>query len=179
MKRLLCALALVAFGAAPALADPKSDLMASMIGLGKASSYHVSVISKRGSIEGDIALPSKMHITSPQFEMIKIDQTTWVKIGGQWRQFALPGMEQITAGITGAIETARGKQDDLVVTDLGMKVPAGGGGPMHAYSMTNKAGKSPATAFVDGGTLTEIDNADGTAMKFSKFNVPVDISPPM
>jgi hypothetical protein len=82
-------------------------------------------------------------------------------------------------GMSGLIDTARGKADDMVVTDLGMKVPSGGGGPLHAYSVTNKAGKSPSTIFLDGGTLTEIDGSDGTALKFSKFNVPVDISPPM
>ena len=179
MKRLLCALALVAFGASPALADPKSDVMAAIVGFAKASSYHVSVIAKRGGIEGDMALPSKMHIISPQFEMIKIDATTWMKIGGQWRQLNMPGMEQMMGGMSGLIDTARGKADDMVVTDLGMKVPSGGGGPLHAYSVTNKAGKSPSTIFLDGGTLTEIDGSDGTALKFSKFNVPVDISPPM
>jgi hypothetical protein len=178
MKRLLFALALVGLGASPALADPKSDVMAAMMGFAKATTYHVSVISKLGSIQGDMALPSKMHFSMPQFEMIKIDATTWVKVGGQWRQFQMPGMEQVTAGITGAVETARGKADDMVVTDLGMKTPAAGGGPLHAYSITNKAGKSPSTVFLDGGTLTEVDAADGTAVKFSKFNVPVDISPP-
>lgn len=179
MKRLLCALVLVVFGASPALADPKSDVMAAMAGFAKASSYHVSVVGKLGGIEGDMALPSKMHITSAQFEMIKIDSATWIKIGGKWRQLQIPGMDRMTAGISGAIHTARGKEDDMVVTDLGMKAPAAGGPPLHAYGVTNKAGKSPATIFLDGGTLTEVDGSDGTAVKFSKFNVPVDISPPI
>jgi hypothetical protein len=178
MKRVLCALALVAFGAAPALADPKSDVLAAMIGFAKASSYHISVIGKSGAIEGDMALPAKMHIMSPQFEMIKIDSTTWVKVSGGWRQFNMPGMEQMTAGLNEAIATARGKEDDLVVTDLGMKLPGGGGRPLHAYSVTNKAGKSPSTVFLDRGTLVEVDGSDGTAVKFSKFNAPVEISPP-
>jgi hypothetical protein len=178
MKRLLCALALVAFGAAPALADPKSDVLAAMGNLAKATSYHVSVVGKLGTVEGDMALPGKMHIVSPQFEMIKIDTSTWVKMGGQWRQFNMPGMEQMTALVTDQIAKVSGKEDDLVVTDLGLKVPAGGGGPLHAYSVTNKAGKSPSTIFIDGGTMAEVDSSEGTVLKFSKFNAPVNISPP-
>jgi len=65
------------------------------------------------------------------------------------------------------------------VTDLGMKTPLSGGPPLHAYSMTNKAGKSPATMFVDGGVLKEIDNTDGSSVIISKIGAPVDISPPM
>jgi hypothetical protein len=127
-----------------------------------------------------MALPSKMHMTSAQFEMIKIDATTWIKIGGQWRQFAMPGMDQMTGPLTGAIAaTHYDNPDDLVVSDLGMKSPASGGAPLHAYSVTNKAGKSPATIFLDGGRVVEVDNTDGTCVQFSKFNVPVDIEPPI
>lgn len=180
MKRLLCALALVVFAAAPASADPKSDLMAAMIGFAKATTFHMEVSAKRGTLEADMALPGKMHVSSAQFEMIKIDTTTWIKVGGQWRQFAMPGMEQMTGALTNAIAAAHYENpDDLVVTDLGMKTPAAGGSPLHAYSVTNKAGKSPATIFLDGGRLVEIDSADGNSVKFSKFDVPVDIQPPM
>jgi hypothetical protein len=179
MKRFLCALALFAFAAAPALADPKSDLMGAMIGLQKAGTYHITFSGKNNqTMNGDFALPAKMHIYSPQMEMIKIDQTVWIKVGGQWRQMNIPGVEQMTANVTGAVEMAKSQPDDLVVTDLGMKTPLSGGPPLHAYSMTNKAGKSPATVFIDGGVLKEVDNTDGSSVVFSKIGVPVDISPP-
>jgi hypothetical protein len=179
MKRLLCALTLFAFGAAPALADPKSDLMAAMINLQKAGTYHISFMGKdKQKMDGDFAMPSKMHMYSPQMEMIKIDNTVWMKIGGQWRQMNIPGVEAMTASVTGAMSMAHGQADDFVVTDLGMKAPLSGGPALHAYTMTNKAGKSPATAFVDGTVLKEIDNADGGTVTFSKIGVPVDISPP-
>jgi hypothetical protein len=182
MKRFLFALALVAFAAAPALADPKSDVMSAFMQFGKATSYHMSVSSKRGSMEADMALPGKMHMISPQFEMIKIDTTTWMKIGGQWRQMSMPGMDTMTAAVTGRIAMLRGSEqpDDYTVNDLGMKSSLTGGAPMHAYSVTNKAGTSPATIFIDGGKVVEVDNAgDGTSITFSKFNAPVDIQPPM
>jgi hypothetical protein len=179
MKRLLCALALVAFAAAPALADPKSDVTAAMIQFAKASSYHMEIDSKRGAMEADFAAPGKMHVSSPQFEMIKIDATTWVKIGGKWQQFAMPGMDQMTGAFSTAVATVKSQSDDMVVTDLGMKSPAAGGRPLHAYTVINNAGKIPSTLFLDGGRLSEVDNADGSSVKFSKFDAPVDIEPPM
>jgi hypothetical protein len=179
MKRFLCTLALFAFAAAPALADPKSDIMAAMINLQKAGTYHITFNGKNNQVmNADFALPAKMHMYSPQMEMIKIDQTVWIKAGGQWRQMNIPGMEQLTGNFTGAIEMARGQANDLVVTDLGMKTPVSGGAPLHAYTMTNKAGKSPATVFLDGGVLKEVDNTDGSSVVFSKIGAPVDISPP-
>jgi len=180
MKRLLCALALVAFTAAPALADPKSDVLAAFLQFGKASSYHMEFATKHGSMEADMAPPGKMHLISPQFEMIKIDTATWMKIGGQWRQFSVPGMETMTGAVTSTIAMAKGDPEDFTVTDLGLKSPLSGGSPVHAYSVTNKAGKSPATIFIDGGKVVEIDNAtDGTSVKISQYNAPVDIHPPM
>jgi hypothetical protein len=179
MKRLVCALALFAFAAAPALADPKSDIMGAMINLQKAGTYHITFNTKNNQkMDIDFALPAKMHMVSPQMEMIKIDQTVWIKAGGQWRQMNIPGMDQMTNSVTGAIDMARSQADELVVTDLGMKTPVTGGPPLHAYSMTNKAGKSPATVFLDGGVVREIDNTDGSSAVFSKIGTPVDISPP-
>ena len=179
MKRVICALALVVFAAAPALADPKSDLMAAMVGMSKATSYHMSISGRGRSMEADMALPGKMHMVSAQFEMIKIDSTMWMKMGGKWQQLSMPGMaESMTGAVTQAIAMAHGSPDDMTVTDLGMKAPLSGGPPMHAYSVTNKAGKSPATIFVENGVLGEIDNTDGTSVKFTRYNQPVDIQPP-
>jgi hypothetical protein len=178
MRRFLSALALVAFAAAPALADPKSDLMAAMGQFAKSTSYHVSASGKGTGMEADMMLPSKMHITAGPMEMIKIDATTWVKLNGKWQKFAFPGMDQMTAGLTGAVATARSAPDDMVVTDLGMKSPEGT--PLHAYAITNKAGKSPSTLFIDGsGRLVRVEGTDGMVVKFSKFNDVAPIEPPL
>jgi len=179
IKRLLCALALVVFAATPALADPKSDLMAAFLQFGKATSYHMDVTAKRGTVAIDVAPPGKMHVISPQFEMIKIDTTTYMKIGGQWRSMSIPGVEAMTGAVSSTMAMTKGEPDDFTVTDLGMKSPNAGGSPLHAYSVTNKAGKSPATIFIDGGKVVEIDNTDGTSVTISKYNVPVDIQAPM
>jgi hypothetical protein len=180
-QRLPCALALVvfaAFAATPALADPKSDVMAAMTQFAKATSFHVAVAGRGIAMDGDMALPSKMHVTAAQFELIKIDSRTWVRLGGKWQRLQLPGMDQMTAEINGAIATARDASNDMIVTDLGMQAPSAGGPALHAYRITNKTDKSPATVFLDGGRLVEVDNADGTSAQFSKFNAPVSIEPP-
>jgi hypothetical protein len=179
IKRSLCALGLVVFAAAPALADPKSDVMAAFLQFGKATSYHMDVAAKRGSLEVDMVPPGKMHVISPQFEMIKIDATTYMKIGGQWRSMSIPGMEAMTGAVMSSMAMTKGEPDDFSVTDLGMKAPSSGGSPLHAYSVTNKTGKTPATIFIDGGKVVEIDSTDGSSVKISKYNVPVDIQAPM
>lgn len=179
MKRLLAGFALFALATAPASADPKGDVMAAMIAFAKASSYHATVTSKnRPAMEFDMQAPGKMHLTSPQFEVIKIDATTWVKMNGTWQKFTLPGMEQMMGSVNGVIAMAR-QPDQVTVTDLGPKTPATGGAAVHAYSVANEAGKSPATVFIDGGQLVEVDGTDGNAVRFSKFNAPVDIEPPV
>jgi hypothetical protein len=178
MRRLVCGVTLFALAVAPALADPKGDVMGAMVGLAKATSYHITISShNRPSMEADMQAPGKMHMVSPQFEFIKIDTTTWVKMNGTWQKFSLPNMDQMIGGVTGVLDMAH-EPDQLTVTDLGPKTPATGGPALHAYSVVNEAGKSPATMFIDGGRLVEVDNTDGSSVKFSKFNDPVDIEPP-
>ena len=177
MKRLLCALALVAFAAAPALADPKSDLVAAMLQFSKVSSYHIMATGKGRSMEADFALPGKMHVYAGPMEMIKIDSTMWMKMNGKWQQFNFPGADQMTAAFNNAIATTHTAPDDLTVTDLGMKSPDGT--PLHAYSVNNKAGKSPSTIYLDAsGMLVRVETEDGSVVTFSKFNAIPPIVPP-
>jgi hypothetical protein len=180
MKRLIAGIAVFALGAAPASADPKGDVMAAMIAFGKATSYHMTIASRNrpGTMEADMVAPGKMHVVTAQFEMIKIDTTTWVKMNGSWQKFALPGMDQMMGGVNGVLAAVHASPDQLTVTDLGPKSPAAGGPALHAYSITNEAGKSPSTIFLDGTQLVEADTSDGTSVRFSKFNAPVDIEPP-
>jgi hypothetical protein len=177
MKRLLCALALVAFAAAPALADPKSDLVTAMLQFNKATSYHIAATGKGRTMEADMMLPSKMHVYVGPMEMIKIDSTMWVKVNGSWQKLTMPGADQMTATLNNAAAIAHTAPDDLVVTDLGMKSPAGV--PLHAYTVSNKAGNSPSTVYLDAsGLLVRVESTDGTVVTFSKFNAVPPIDPP-
>jgi hypothetical protein len=170
MKRLLAVAILTALAAAPALADPKADLLAAMSQLSKAASYHATAVSRGQTVEFDSAnAGTKMRVATGPMEMIKIDQTMWVKMNGSWRKMTIPGAENMTAAIDRALATVRNSKDDAVITDLGMKSPDGA--PLHAYGVTNKSGTSPSTVYLDGGgTLARIDTTDGTVIKFSKYN---------
>jgi hypothetical protein len=179
MKRLLCALALVASTAAPALADPKSDLIAAMIQFARVTSYHVTATDHGKTVEMDMALPGKMHLMMGPVEMIKIDAVTWIKMNGSWHQFTVPGMDRITSGVTHAIGYASGKYgpNDMVVRDLGMMSPDGV--PLHAYSVVTTSSKDAATLYLDrDGKLIRVDTTDGAIVRFSKFNAIDPIVPP-
>jgi hypothetical protein len=176
MKRLIATAVLVAFAAAPALADPKSDLLAAFTKFNLAKSYHMSMTSKSGTAEMDFAPPSKIHMKMPQGEMIKIDQTMWMNTGGTWRKFTIPGMDQIVSNYTGMATVTKGQPDDFTVTDLGIKSPDGA--PLHAYSVVNKSMNSPSTIYVDaGGNVVRMEDNKGDIMRISQVNS-VDIEPP-
>jgi len=176
LKRLLFALALVVFAAAPALADPKADIANAFILFGKASSYHMSAAAKGRTLEVDSEKPDKMHVVSGPMELVKIGTTTWIKAGGAWRQFNFPGMDQITSAYSGALNVVQAPPNDVTVTDLGTKTIDGT--PLHAYSVVEKSGS--ATVYVDNGSgyPVRVETADGSSVTFSKFNSAGPITAP-
>jgi hypothetical protein len=177
MNRLILALAVTLFAAAPALADPTSDVKNAMIAFANAKSFHVSAEASGRNVEADIVPPAKAHFIAGPFEMITISGTTWVKAGGSWHQFSVPGMDRITVFVNGAIDTVRNPPADLVVTDLGTKTIEGA--TLHGYTITNKAGDSPSTVYLDGsGMLARVEGSGGSVVRFSKFNAPLQIDPP-
>jgi hypothetical protein len=177
MTRMVLALAFTLAAAAPALADPTADVKNAMIAFGNAKSFHVSAEAAGRNIEGDIVPPAKAHFIAGPFEMITISGTTWVKTGGGWHQFTIPGMDRITVFVNGAIDTVRNPPADLVVTDLGTKTIDGA--TLHGYTISNKAGNSPSTIYLDGsGTLARVEANGGSVVRFSKFNAPLQIDPP-
>ena len=177
MNRLLLALALTLTAAAPALADPTADVKNAMISFANAKSFHVSADDAGKNVEADIVPPAKAHFVAGPFELITISGTTWVKAGGSWHQFAIPGIDRITVFVTGAIDTVRNPPADMVVTDLGTK--SIDGATLHGYTIANKAGASPRTIYLDGsGNLARVESSSGGVVRFSKFNAPLDISPP-
>ena len=178
MKRLLCALALVVFAAAPAWADPKSDLASSMIQFSKATSFHMSATSRGKTVEVDMVKPGKVHIVVAPMEMIKIDNTMYVKMGGTWRQFTLPGMDRIADMYQGALDKSTHPTDDMVVVDLGMKTVEGA--TLHAYTIKNKGDTGPTTLYIDDkGFPARVETSDGSVVRFSNINGPIAINAPV
>ncbi len=182
MKHLVAIVALVIASALPALADPQSDVVNAMTAFGKLTSYHIDATAgKDRSMSADVVNPGRMHVTAGPAEMIQIDGTTYVKFGGSWRQFAIPGMERIFSPVTYTQKLAAHKAD-VTVTDLGTKVVAGA--PLHAYLVKSGSVDRPATVYLDGtGALTRVETVDGTGnldvITFSNFNGPISIVAPI
>jgi hypothetical protein len=179
MKRLLLTLTLVAATVAPALADPKGDLMNAMMKVARATSYHVQTTDKGKSIDMDMMPPTKMHIMmGSTMEMIKIDSEMYVKVQGTWRKFSIPGMDAMVNMYKGNIDKYTHAADDTVVTDIGMKVVDGA--PLHGYTMKNAEAKTPVTIYIDGaGYPARMETDNGLVMLFSKFNAPMSIDAPI
>jgi hypothetical protein len=177
MKRLLLALALVIAAAGRASADPMGDVRGAMLAFSHATSFHVSATAQGHDLEADFLPPTKAHFTAGPFEMIVISGTTWVKAGGAWRQFSIPGMDRVTGFVQSAIDTMRNPPDDMVVNDLGPRTIDGT--PLHAYGVVTKSASGTTTLYLDrSGMLARIDNPDSGVVRFSKFNAPLTIDPP-
>jgi hypothetical protein len=177
MKRLLLAFALALTALAPALADPGSDVRGAMMALARATSFHISADAGGQQVEADFVPPEKAHFVAGPVEVITISGTTWMKFGGSWRQFSIPGMDRLTGFVTGTIDTLRDPPEDMTVTDLGMK-PADGV-PLHAYAVASKSGGYADTVYLDrSGTIARIDIPNSGSVRFSRYNAPVTIDPP-
>jgi hypothetical protein len=181
MKRLLFAVALIAATAVPALADPTNDLKNAMLNLAKATSYHMEADIKGKTVDVDMMPPGKLHMTmGSSMEMIKIDSDMYLKMGGSWRKFNIPGMDQMTQMFTSRIESASHPASDMTVVDLGPKVVDGV--PLHGYNVKSKAGDKEfgSTMYVDGGgMLVRIETPDNGVIRISKFNQPIAIVAPI
>jgi hypothetical protein len=121
--------------------------------------------------------PTKAHFVAGPVELITIDGTTWMKFGGGWHQFTVPGMDRITGFVQGTIDTMRNPPDDLAVTDLGMKTVDGV--PLHAYAVATKTAGGQGTLYLDrSGMIARIDNPSAGVIRFSKYNAPLIVQPP-
>jgi hypothetical protein len=181
VNRFLAIVALVALTAAPALADPTSDLKNAMIALASAKSYHLSLTTAGGhTAEGDVVNPGRVHLIAGPMDVIVIDKTTYVKIQGAWHQFAMPGMDRMM-GPVAMVQNFAKSHDDMIVTDLGPKTVDGT--LLHAYSVKNAGSAKNAVIYLDAAGLpARIENTDSEGLnvvKFSNFNGPISIDPPV
>jgi hypothetical protein len=181
VNRLLAIVALLALSASPALADPTNDLKNAMIALATAKSYHLSMTTAGGhTAEGDVVNPGRVHLTAGPMEIIVIDKTTYVKIQGAWHQFAMPGMDHIM-GPVAMVQNFAKSHEDMIVTDLGPK--SVDGTLLHAYGVKNAGSTKNATIYIDAAGLpARIENTEGEGLnvvKFSNFNGPISIDPPL
>jgi hypothetical protein len=157
----------------PALAG-SDDLFNAALNTSKQSSYHITITTPHGTMEGDIVNPDRMHMFSKDSETIMIGPTAYLKIGGAWRKMNFGSMGSMQADEAKAIAQHRG---DYVATDLGTRIVDGA--PMHAYRATDTKTHRVDTIYVDGsGRMARVESS-GTVVRFTKFNEPVTIKAPM
>jgi hypothetical protein len=177
MKRLLGALVLSLALIAPAAATPLSDVSNAMMALGQAKTFHIALTSHGQSAEVDIVQPGKAHLTYGPFEVITIGGTTYAKIGGGWRQYAIPGIGRITGLYESAIRRASHPTAEMTVVDLGSKTIDGV--VLHAYTFKHKDESVPTTLYLDGkGLPARVETEDGSLIRFSDINGPITIDAP-
>ncbi len=180
MRGSIVAVFLVLATSAAALATPADDVAGAFAAWGKATSYHMAVITAKGQqMDGDFVRPDKMHLTMGPMEMITLADGTFVKMNGSWMRLPRP-MPQMQSGALTYVEGLGRNPKDTTVEDLGTK--SVDGASYHAYKVTPNGGK-PSTVYVDGAGLVarvDVTEGDGTSIvRFSKYNAPVTIVAPI
>lgn len=177
MNRLLAVIALVAATTAPAFANANDDVKNAMIALARASSYHMEIATGQGmQMSADVENPGRFHTYSPHAESIVVNGAMYMKMGGAWQKFPAAAMRGMPSPAD-FMKTMTAQHNDYVATDLGMRLA--GGTMLHAYKVTSAAKGRTDTIYLDSsGKLARIE-ADASVIRFSKFNVPLNIHPPI
>jgi hypothetical protein len=177
MNRLLAALVLLIALAAPAAATPLSDVSSAMMAIGQAKTFHIAFTSHGQSGDVDIVQPGKAHLTFGPIEVITIESATYVKMGGSWRQYTIPGVDRITGMYESVIRRASHPTAEMTVVDLGSKTVDGI--VLHAYTFKHKDESVPTTLYLDGkGLPALVETDDGSMIRFSNINSPITINAP-
>jgi hypothetical protein len=148
-----------------------------MLALGHAKAFHITVTSHGQTGDADIMPPARVHLTFGPVEAIMIDDPSYVKMGGSWHQFTLPGMSRINGLYEHALDKASHPTTNMTVIDLGMKVA--GGESLHAYTFKHNDENVATTLYIDAkGLPARIETAEGTVILISDINGPISIVPP-
>ena len=169
--------ALFTLAAVPANADATGDVRAAMLRLAGQSSYEMAIGTGSRSATIDYVKPHSMHMRTTGTEMVFIDSTMYVKMGGTWRK--LPGHQGVGPGEMAAkVREMTTGANALTATDLGMKTVDGES--LHAYRMKQSNGTESTVYIARDGLCHRIDGSGkNSTVRFSKFNAIPPIHAPM
>jgi hypothetical protein len=167
--------------AAPATADPTSDLASMGQAFAGVHSFHADIVSPKATISMDVIQPDKFHMTmNGKMQMIKIAGDMWVNMGGTWQHLPMAG-----AAVQRPLDMARnaGMQEksagDYTITDEG---PAMLNGMLtHKYHMVSKSSGQVVDMWTAKSlpVQVQVPESDGTTtIKYSEYNSVPDITPP-
>ena len=186
MRLLLAPLLLVIAGllAAPAAADPTSDLAQMEKAFASVKSWHADMKMPQGkSISIDMIMPDKIHETMFNgMQMIMIGSDAWMNPSGRWMKLPM-----VMAPMRAMIDSARSASlngeaiKDYTITDLGLAVVDGV--PTHHYRVVSNRTKAPVEIWVGTNHLPaqiQVSSAQGPmTIVYSKYNEVAGITPPM
>jgi outer membrane lipoprotein-sorting protein len=165
---LFLAAALVA---GPALADAKSEILASHQAMVKAAKFRIESTneSRQGKVENwaEIEWPDRYHMRNAQMEVIVLPGKTYMKQGGQWMPFPMDMSAMIKAMSPEAMK--QGFDSMTNVKELGEKTLDGRTVKGYEYdstvTMMNVTAKSHVQLWVDTATQLPVrQEIDGEAM---------------
>jgi len=180
MRRLLAFFALFALSTGLAAADTlPPQLVAAFETFGNAKSYHMSVSDHGKQVEMDFVKPDRFHMTMSggQMEIIKISDDTYMKMGGSWRKFSVPGMDKMMQSTT-QFSAYSAHREDIKVTDLGTATVDGT--PTHEYGIANSKTPDDVTDvyIASDNTVRKMTTKSGGVILITNYNGAISIDPP-
>lgn len=138
----------------------------------------------------EMVMPDRMHMTSAQFEMIVIANTTYLKIGNQWQKMTLPQSQSFDVNLFNPKNYETKLQNPGALPDIKILGPdTVEGVPTIAYQITSPAQSGTPTATtkvwigVADGFPHKIESGTSTGTAtiiFSDFNSPaINITAPI
>lgn len=178
-------LALITLVAVPANANPTDDVRAGMMRFAELSSYRMSFGTGARTGTMDVVKPDNMHMQAQGMEMIRVNKTMYMKMGGTGRQSWMKIPDTKGSGPTQIADRVRElakRANGVTATDLGMKTVDGES--LHAYRMKQSDGTESTVYIARDGYVHRIEgkgNGRGSdnTIKFSMFNQVAPIHAPM
>ena len=174
--------AMIVLAAAPAAADPTSDMVAMGQAFASVHSFHADVTTATGAtVSMDVIQPDKCRITmNGKMQMIEIGSDTWMNMNGSWQHLPMAGaMAQRPLDMARNAGMQGHGASDYAITDLGPAML--GAVPTHKYHMVGKNGDT-VDMWVSKNLPLQVQATGkaGTAtITYSEFNSVPDITPPM
>lgn len=179
-RHLWITLALAAATAAPVAASPNDDVMHAAEKFAAAKTFHATMTAGTRISEADYVAPDRWHMTMPSAESVLIGSTMYVKAGGSWMRFPMPGIQAMTDQIRGPAQI-RERAASLKIDDQGVDAD----GHKYAYDATGNGYTAHVVMWIgltDGLPHKMIVTPQGkggpVTVLYSRYNEPITIAVP-
>jgi hypothetical protein len=168
--------------AAPAPADPTSDMAAMGQAFAAVKSFHADITAQGRTMSMDVIQPDKMHMTmNGKMQMIKIGGDMWMNMGGQWQHMPIAAGSMMQRPFDMARNAGMQEKgaNNYTITDQGPALLDGT--PTRKYHIVNKTDGSVVDMWLSKNLPVQIqvpDKSGTSTIKYSEYNSVPDITPP-